>query len=105
MTAYNKLVRDKIPEMLDAKGVLYEKRIAEDAEYKAELIKKLGEEAAEFHEAGDIEELADVIEVLEAIKKRPELKKGEKVGREKLVVGGVFEGKIILKEKNRYDAS
>lgn len=44
MTSYNKLVRDKIPEILDKKGISYEKRIASLEEYKSELIKKLGEE-------------------------------------------------------------
>lgn len=41
MEKYNKLVRDKIPEYLDKKGISYEKRIASnEEEYKAELIKK-----------------------------------------------------------------
>lgn len=39
MATYNKLVRDKIPEILDKKGVYYEKRIASIKEYKKELIK------------------------------------------------------------------
>lgn len=39
MQPYNKLVRDKIPEMLDAKGISYEKRVASEEEYKIELIK------------------------------------------------------------------
>ena len=47
MEKYNKLVRDKIPEYLDSKGVLYEKRIANFEEYKEELIKKLDEEIKE----------------------------------------------------------
>ena len=38
MESYNKLVRNKIPEMLNAKGVSYEKRIASPEEYKRELI-------------------------------------------------------------------
>lgn len=68
MTTYNKLVRDKIPEILDVKGIAYEKRIADPEEYTLELIKKLGEEIQEFSEAGDVEELADIVEVIEALK-------------------------------------
>ena len=64
MESYHKLVRDKIPEILDGKGVSYEKRTASPEEYKAELIKKLDEEIQEFAEAGDPEELADVVEVV-----------------------------------------
>jgi len=41
MVSYNKLVRNKIPKILDARGVLYEKRVASFDEYKSELIKKL----------------------------------------------------------------
>jgi len=52
MTQYDKLVRDRIPEILDAKGVSYTKRIADTQEYKDELIRKLVEEANEFAEAG-----------------------------------------------------
>ena len=44
---YNKLVRDKIPEYLDEKGISYEKRIATEKEYKEELIKKLKKEIEE----------------------------------------------------------
>ena len=44
MVKYNKLVRDKIPELLDSKGISYEKRIATPEEYRVELIKKLQEE-------------------------------------------------------------
>ncbi|KKQ87967.1 MAG: hypothetical protein UT09_C0006G0001, partial [Parcubacteria group bacterium GW2011_GWF2_38_8] len=61
MEKYNKLVRDKIPNILDAQGISYEKRVATSEEYKAELIKKLEEETKEFSEVGSPEELADVI--------------------------------------------
>lgn len=47
MKNYNKLVRDRIPEILDGKGVPYEKRIASPAEYQEELVKKLTEEVVE----------------------------------------------------------
>jgi predicted house-cleaning noncanonical NTP pyrophosphatase (MazG superfamily) len=97
MASYNKLIRDKIPEMLDAKGIPYEKRIAEHDEYKAELIKKLAEEAEEFQQEGDIEELADVIEVVEALKQLPEYTEVEAVRLKKKQERGGFDEKIILK--------
>ena len=97
MTQYNKLVRDKIPEILDKKGILYEKRIAGDAEYRLELIKKLQEETAEFAEAGALEELADVAEVLEALKLLPEYAELEDARVHKKEERGGFEGRVILK--------
>lgn len=97
MEKYNKLVRDKIPEMLDNKGINYEKRIASPEEYKIELIKKLEEEIGEFKEAGSEEELAGVIEVIEALKQLPEYKNVEEVRKKKLVEKGGFKEKIILK--------
>ncbi|MDP2593501.1 MAG: nucleoside triphosphate pyrophosphohydrolase [bacterium] len=72
MESYNKLVRDKIPEILDKKGLRYERRVASLEEYKVELIRKLGEEVGEFEENGSSEELADVLEVIEALKQLPE---------------------------------
>lgn len=97
METYNKLVRDKIPEILDGKGARYEKRIASDDEYKTELVKKLGEEAEEFLRAGDPEELADVIEVIEALKKLPDYENVEELRKKKLEKRGGFDQKIILK--------
>lgn len=94
---YNKLVRDKIPEILDSKGILYEKRIASDDEYKIELIKKLNEEVGEFTEAGEQEELADVIEVIEALKKLEEYANVEEIQIKKREERGGFDNKIILK--------
>lgn len=101
MENYNKLVRDKIPEILDAKNVSYEKRIASPEEYRAELIKKLTEEAKEFLEAGSIEELADVVEVIEALKQLPEYADVEVIRRKKKEERGGFDQKIILKGSYR----
>jgi len=39
MENYNKLVRDKISEILNLKGISYEKKIVSSKEYKFELIK------------------------------------------------------------------
>lgn len=97
MESYKKLVRDKIPEMLDTKGVPYEKSIASPEEYKEELIKKLTEEVNEFIEAGNPEELADVLEVVEALRKLPEYHDVEKIRLKKLEERGGFEKRIILK--------
>ncbi|MFA5942066.1 MAG: nucleoside triphosphate pyrophosphohydrolase [Candidatus Paceibacterota bacterium] len=97
MESYNKLVRDRIPEMLDDKGIPYEKRTASPEEYKEELIKKLKEEVCEFTEAGAPEELADVIEVIEALKKLPEYEDVEELRLKKLEERGGFSEKVILK--------
>jgi predicted house-cleaning noncanonical NTP pyrophosphatase (MazG superfamily) len=97
MESYNKLVRDKIPEILDEKGILYEKRIATLEEYKVELIKKLGEEVQEFSTAGDPEELADVLEVIEALRSMPEYEGVEEIRLRKRNERGAFNDRVILK--------
>lgn len=97
MAQYNKLVRDKIPEILDAKGVVYEKRIATQKEYRIELIKKLREELEEFEVAGDVEELADIMEVVEALKLLPEYSDAEEVRIKKKEERGGFERGVVLK--------
>ncbi len=97
MESYNKLVRDRIPEILDEKGISYEKRIASSEEYKIELIKKLNEEIQEFSEAGDSEELADILEVIEALKKLPDYRDVEAIRQKKREERGGFDGRIILK--------
>lgn len=97
MPEYNKLVRDKVPQKLDGMGISYEKRVADDAEYRVELIKKLLEEAAEFTEAGAIEELADVLEVVDALRALPEYADVARVQEEKRNTMGGFEKRIILK--------
>ncbi|MEK7535866.1 MAG: nucleoside triphosphate pyrophosphohydrolase [Patescibacteria group bacterium] len=97
MATYNKLVRDKIPAILDSKGITYEQRTASPEEYKAELIKKLSEETAEFMAAGDPEELANVLEVIEALKKLPEYTNVDEFKTRKREEKGGFESRIILK--------
>jgi predicted house-cleaning noncanonical NTP pyrophosphatase (MazG superfamily) len=94
---YNKLVRDRIPEILDKKGVPYEKRLASDDEYKTELIKKLEEEIVEFKEEGSIDELADILEVVDALKKLPDYANVLDVQKQKRDERGGFDERIILK--------
>ncbi len=97
MEKYNKLVRDRIPDILDEKKIYYEKRIASPEEYKEELIKKLREEIGEFSENPSAEELADIMEVLDALKKLPEYENAEEVRMKKREERGGFDEKIILK--------
>ncbi|MFC6882424.1 MULTISPECIES: nucleoside triphosphate pyrophosphohydrolase [Actinomadura] len=62
-----KLVRDRIPDIIRNGGREPETRIANDPEYKALLRAKLYEEAGEYITGGDPEELADVLEVVQAL--------------------------------------
>lgn len=64
MKTYNKLVRDKIPEIINADGKEYEIEIATKQERHILLENKLQEEVNEFLENKNLEELADVMEVL-----------------------------------------
>ena len=66
---YNKLVRDKIPQNIEALGKRCHYYVLNEEEYKKELDKKLLEEANEFIADHNTEEMADLIEVIEAIKK------------------------------------
>ncbi len=97
MAKYEKLVRDRIPEILDGKGVPYEKRTASENEYKQELVKKLLEESQEFAEATSVEELADVLEVVRALQLLPEYVDAELVRKAKREERGGFDARIILK--------
>lgn len=70
MPKYNKLVRDRIPEIIESNGEEPITRILDDEEYRSELIKKLNEEYDEVVNASGediIEELADMLEVMESI--------------------------------------
>lgn len=67
MTVYNKLVRDKIPAMIEDQGERPNVRILEEDEYLRLLHAKLDEEVEEFHRDRNAEELADILEVVFAL--------------------------------------
>lgn len=67
MTRYDKLVRDKIPEIIEKSGEKPLVRILSQEEYVACLEAKLDEEVGEYHRGKNAEELADILEVLMAL--------------------------------------
>ncbi len=95
---YNKLVRDRIPEIIASKGERAETRTASTEEYWLKLKEKLAEEVAEFSSAENQEELADILEVIEAIAlhKGFDLEEIKRIQKEKAVKRGRFEKRTIL---------
>ncbi|MTD32018.1 nucleoside triphosphate pyrophosphohydrolase [Planomicrobium sp. YIM 101495] len=70
MPIHNKLVRDRIPEVIEATGKAFSTRILDEEEYKVELKKKMQEELTEYLAATSdeeaVEELADLLELIHA---------------------------------------
>jgi len=68
---YGKLIRDRIPEILEAEGLRFEVAQLDDAAFRTALLAKLREEAGEAAAAGDADtlarEVADLYEVIDAI--------------------------------------
>ena len=102
-TIYNKLVRDRIPEIIEASGASCKTSILSDEEYLKMLDAKLDEELAEYHKDQNIEELADLLEVIRAaaIAHGYTLDELERVRAEKAKERGGFEQKILLVETER----
>ena len=102
MKTYNKLVRDKIPEILTEKGVDYEFRIAKKDEMMGLLCEKLREEIEELIEKPSAEEIADVLEVVEYIAKlnRIGLDEIKTIKIDKRVKRGGFNERIVLETTN-----
>jgi len=100
MKIYNKLVRDKITDIIEADGRTAKYRILDDNEYRQELNKKLQEEVKEYLEDNNVEELADIVEVIYGILNSMDIsiKEFEKIRINKQEKRGVFDKKIYLEE-------
>jgi predicted house-cleaning noncanonical NTP pyrophosphatase (MazG superfamily) len=100
MRKYNKLVRDKIPQIIKSKGGKFKLHIAQDLEYWQMLKKKLMEEFKEFSKHESEEEYADILEVVEAIGKYKKFnfKEVQRIKIEKFKKRGGFKKRIILEE-------
>lgn len=95
---YQKLVRDKIPEIIRADGREPKIRILDKAECLEELIKKLGEECEEFKVGRNVEELADLQEVILALADVLNISHAElaKAYSKKALERGAFKKRIYL---------
>ena len=97
---YNKLVRDRIPEIIETTGNTCVTEILSDEDYLRMLDAKLDEELAEYHADQNIEELADLMEVIRAcvVARGYTVEELEQVRAEKAARRGGFEKKILLKK-------
>ena len=97
---YNKLVRDKIPEIIEADGKCCKTEILSDEEYIKMIDAKLDEELAEYHEDQNIEELADLMEVIYAAAEARgySVEELEAVRLAKVKKRGTFKEKTLLRE-------
>lgn len=97
---YNKLVRDKIPEIIKKDNCKPIIKVLSDEEYMNELNKKLKEETNEYLEDNNVEELADIVEVIYAIldSKNVSVEEFETIRKSKVEKRGAFKDKIFLEK-------
>lgn len=104
MPTYNKLVRDKIPKIIESNGKEYSTKVLHDEDYIKYLKKKAYEELNEYCAAetdGEVvEELADLLEVIRALAKQhgSTIEEVEAVRKDKAVKRGGFQEKVFLIE-------
>lgn len=103
MKVYNKLVRDKIPQIIRESGEKCDINTLEDDNYILMLNEKLYEEIDEYKNASNKEivyELADIMEIVLAIAEHNGISKDEleKVRAEKSNERGGFKCKIFLEK-------
>lgn len=102
---YNKLVRDRIPEIIEASGKTCKTTVLDDAEYLCMIDAKLDEELAEYHKDQNIEELADLLEVVRAaaLARGYTVEELEQVREQKATKRGAFQNRILLIEVEEPD--
>ena len=96
--AYDKLVRDRIPEIIESSGKRAVTRVAGDTEYLDYLRRKLLEEVDEYITSGNVEELADILEVVSALGRQVgvPLSRLIEIADDKRRARGGFDGRILL---------
>lgn len=99
-TVHNKLVRDRIPEIIEASGRKCITQVLPEDAYIQALDTKLNEELAEYQQSKSLEELADLLEVMGAVVKARGFTWDDltRVRKEKRACRGAFDQRIFLKE-------
>lgn len=99
-TKYRKLVRDKIPKIIENTGKTCVTEVLADEEYLQMLDMKLEEELQEYYQDKSLEELADLMEVIFAVAEARgySIAELEQERKKKVYERGGFKQKILLKE-------
>lgn len=105
---YDKLIRDRIPEIMTNAGKTFVVKEMNDEEYLLKLKEKLIEEAKEVNVANEDEiigELADVMEIVNAIENAYSIDHDAVIDKQhrKAETNGKFEKKLLLKEVTEND--
>lgn len=104
MPIYNKLVRDKIPSIIESSGKRYSFSKLDKDEFKIELKRKLIEEISEYQEASTdskaLGELADVLEIIHSLVEihGSSIAELERLRKEKILTNGGFKQRYYLIE-------
>jgi len=95
---YNKLVRDRIPEIIERDGKKAFVRILDEKEMIKGLENKLQEEVNEYFDDRSVEELADILEVIYALCSLKGVSKDEleRMRAIKEIARGSFEKGVFL---------
>lgn len=100
---YDKLVRDRIPEIIELSGKQCKIEYCSDNnELKRRLVEKLTEEGEEYLENFAEEELADLLQVVYSLIEMSDCKLEDivEIMTEKMIARGGFSKGIILKSVN-----
>ena len=99
MIEYDKLIRDKIPEIIEQSGKKCVVEVMDNDTYIECLDQKLNEELAEYHQDKSVEELADLLEVIYAVvvARGYSVDDLERIRVEKAEKRGAFEKRLLLK--------
>ena len=100
MKVYDKLVRDRIPEIIEASGKKCDIEVVNDEVALEYLYKKLNEEVSELLEDKNLDEIADCLEVLFAIGMKYGYSEEDVLSRrnEKKDARGGFDDNLVLKK-------